>query len=90
MILYLLILLQVLDIASTIVALRNPKLKEGNGLLKPLMDRFGALPVLVGMKLGFIGLLVWDAPLIMVEVLYLLIAFYVWVVWNNIKLIRNS
>lgn len=29
--LYLLTLLQVLDLVSTVVALQNPKLKEGNG-----------------------------------------------------------
>lgn len=90
MILYLLVLLQVLDLASTVVALHNPKLKEGNGLLKPLMDKFGVLPVLVVVKLVFIGLLFWAAPPIIVEVLYLLCAFYAWVVFNNIKLIRSN
>jgi len=90
MILYLLIPLQVLDLLTTVVALRNPKLTEGNGLLKPLMDRFGVLPALLGAKGAFIGLLFWVAPLVPVVVLYLLCGFYSWVVWNNLKLIRNT
>ena len=90
MILYLLIALQVLDLLTTVVALRNPKLTEGNGLLKPLMDRFGVLPALLGAKGAFIGLLFWVAPLVPVVVLYLLCGFYSWVVWNNLKLIRNT
>ena len=90
MILYLLIALQVLDLLTTVVALRNPKLTEGNGLLKPLMDKFGVLPALLGAKGAFIVLLLWAAPLVPVVVLYLLCAGYCWVVYNNLKLIRNS
>ena len=90
MILYSLITLQVLDLLTTVVALRNPKLTEGNGLLKPLMDRFGVLPTLLGAKGAFIGLLFWVAPLVPVVVLYLLCAGYCWAVYNNLKLIRNS
>ena len=88
--LYLLITLQVLDLLTTVVALRNPKLTESNSILKPLMDKFGVLPTLVVIKGVFIGLLFWAAPLVPVEVLYLLCAFYCWVVFNNIKLIRNT
>jgi hypothetical protein len=90
MTLYLLITLQVLDLLTTVVALRNPKLTEGNSILKPLMDKFGVLPTLLVIKGAFIGLLFWAAPLVSVEVLYLLCAGYVWVVWNNLKLIRNN
>lgn len=88
--LYLLTLLQVLDLVSTVVALQNPKLKEGNGLLKQLMDRFGVLPALIGVKLVFLNLILLAAPLVYVEVLYLLCVFYAWVVFNNIKLIRSN
>jgi len=90
MTLYLLIALQALDLLTTVVALRNPKLTEGNGLLKPLMNKFGVLPTLLGAKGTFIVLLLWSAPLVPVEVLYLLCGFYAWVVWNNLKLIRNT
>ena len=90
MTIYILIALQALDLLTTVVALRNPKLTEGNGLLKPLMDKFGVLPALLGAKGAFIVLLLWAAPLVPVVVLYLLCAGYCWVVYNNLKLIRNS
>lgn len=89
MTLHLLITLQVLDLLTTVVALRNPKLTEGNSILKPLMDKFGVPPTLLVLKGAFIGLLFWAAPLVPVEVLYLLCAGYCWVVWNNVKLIRT-
>jgi len=90
MTIYILIALQALDLLTTVVALRNPKLTEGNGMLKPLMDKFGVLPTLLGAKGAFIVLLLWAAPLVPVVVLYLLCGFYAWVVWNNLKLIRNT
>ena len=90
MILYILILLQVLDVASTLIALRNPKLTEGNVLLKPLFDAYGAATVLVVVKLFAICLLFWAEPVVPVEILYILVAFYCWVVFNNVKLIRNT
>jgi hypothetical protein len=87
--LYLLIGLQVLDLLTTVIALRNPKLTEGNGLLKPLFERFGVLPTLIVVKLAFVGLLWWAAPQVPVELLYLLCAGYCWIVFNNVKLIRS-
>ena len=89
-ILYLLIALQVLDLLTTVIALRNPKLTEGNGVLKPMFDRFGVLPTLISVKGAFIALLWWAAPLVPVEVLYLLTAGYCWIVFNNVKLIREN
>jgi len=88
--LYLLIALQVLDLLTTVIALRNPKLTEGNGILKPLFDKYGTFEVLTAVKTIFILLLWWAAPLVPVEVLYVLCAGYCWVVFNNIKLIRNT
>jgi len=90
MIIYILLTLQVLDLTTTVIALRNPKLAESNGFLKPLMDKFGVLPALLVTKGAFIVLMVWAAPQVHVGVLYLLCAFYCWVVFNNIKLIRNT
>ena len=87
--LYALIVLQALDLLTTVVALRNPGLTEGNGLLKPLFERFGVLPALIVVKLAFVGLLWWAAPQVPVEILYVLTAFYCWVVYNNIKLIKG-
>lgn len=90
MMLYVLIALQVLDLLSTVIALRNPKLGEGNGVLKPLFDRFGALPVLLVGKSAFIALLLYWNSQIAIEAVYLLCAVYGYVVVNNIKLIRGN
>lgn len=87
---YLLIALQVLDLLTTVIALRNPKLTEGNGILKPLIDKLGVLPALIVIKGAFIGLIFWAAPQVPVELLYLIAAGYVWVVYSNIKLIRSN
>lgn len=87
---YLLIALQVLDLLTTVIALRNPRLTEGNGILKPLMDKLGVLPALIFIKSAFIALLWWAAPQVPVELLYLIAAGYVWVVYSNIKLIRSN
>ncbi len=88
-ILYLLIALQVLDLLTTVIALRNPKLHEANGVLKALMDKFGVLPTLIVIKGAFVGLLILYWHQVPVEVLYGLTGLYVWVVFNNIKLIRS-
>lgn len=89
MILYLLILLQVLDLLTTVIALRNPKLTEGNGILKPLFDKLGVLPALLLIKAGFIGwIFYWRADLPEWTIM-VLIAGYAYIVFNNIKLIRS-
>ena len=88
--LYALLILQVLDMCSTVVALRNPLLAEGNPLLKPLFDRFGALPTMVVVKVGFMAT-VWAAQDYIHPIgLWVLLAFYSWVVYNNIKLIVST
>ena len=87
MILYILIALQILDVITTVVALRNPKLQEGNSILKPLFDKFGALQTLVVLKLTFIGWLYVFAQQVHQDVLYILIAAYIYIVANNTRLI---
>ena len=87
---YLLAMLQVLDVISTVVALRNPKLHEANGVLKALMVKIGVLPTLLLVKGLFIGLLILYWHQVPVEVLYGLTALYCWVVYNNFKLIRGG
>jgi hypothetical protein len=87
--LYLLIALQVLDLLTTVIALRNPKLTEGNGILKPLFDKLGVLPTLLIMKGGFIGWLLYVRAEVPDWTLLLLCAVYLWIILNNIKLIRS-
>jgi len=92
--LYILIALQLLDLLTTVVALRNQRLTEGNsvGLIQKMMDKIGVQPALVVIKLAFAAIIFWALPLIPAElaaVPWLVAAGYCWVVYNNIKLIRS-
>lgn len=91
---YFLIALQVSDLATTLVALRNPKLAESNKLLVRLFNVFGVAPTLLGIKTAFIAWLWWAAPIVEAggygAVLWLLCAFYAWVTWNNLRMIRAA
>jgi hypothetical protein len=92
-VIYALILLQILDIASTHYALKSGIGAEGNPVLRKLFDRFGHEPVLLAIKGAFIALLWWAVPIIEPSpyffVVYLLVALYVWVVFNNVKIIMR-
>lgn len=81
-----LLVLQVLDIISTVLALRRPGVVEANPLLAPLFKRFGALPVLLVVKSAVCALL-WqyraDLPL---WLLLPLCAGYAYIVINNFQL----
>lgn len=77
-------------IFTTHYALRTGVGTEANPVLRKLFDRFGHEPVLLAIKGAFIALLVWAAHLVPVEVLYALMAFYVWVVWNNLRIILKA
>ena len=52
-----LITFQLLDLLTTHLALKRGGFKEVNGLLAPLFDRFGPLPVLIAFKGTVIALL---------------------------------
>ena len=82
--------LQIADAATTLYALRQPGLSEGNGLMAKWFALVGVVPGLIVFKGAFIGLLIWAAPQIPVDLLYLIIGLYVWVFLNNLKQIKNS
>ena len=78
--------LQIADIWSTDKALRLGK-REANPLLNWLFQRFDPIGVMVAMKLVAAWLL-WYADVYVVT--GLLCAFYLWVVDNNIRVIRGG
>jgi hypothetical protein len=86
----LLLALQVLDIISTVLALRRPGTVEANPLLAPLFARFGALPTLLVVKSAVCALL-WqyqaDLPL---WLLLPLCAGYAYVVVNNFVIVLRA
>ena len=91
--LYILIGLQIADLASTLVALKNPKLREANKVLVWLFGHFGVAPTLIGAKVLFIAFIWWAYPHIVLEggewVLWPLSAFYAYIVFNNVRHIRR-
>ena len=78
--------LQIADIWSTDKALRLGK-REANPLLNWLFQRFDPVGVMVAMQLVAVWLL-WYADVYVVT--GLLCAFYLWVVDNNIRVIRGG
>lgn len=87
--LYLLILLQVADIVTTIIALQGPA-HESNPVLKKLMDKIGVLPALLIVKGLAIAFFWYFQAMIPQAVFWLLCAFYVYIVYNNLMTIRKG
>ena len=86
----LLVALQALDAASTLFALRLPGLGEANPILRPLFERFGAMPVLLAMKGALIALLLVYRDHFPVWLLALGCIVYTAVVINNLRLIAGT
>jgi len=87
--LYIIIALQVADIVTTYLAITNGKGIESNGILAPLFKASGLIPGLLIVKGGFVALLWWAAPLVPVDLLYALAAFYAWVIFNNVQVLSK-
>lgn len=87
--LYLLILLQVADIITTIIALNGPA-HEANPLLKKLMDAIGVVPALMLIKVIMLSFIGYYQAMLPVEVLWALCVFYVLIVVNNLNTIRKT
>ena len=88
--LYVLLVLQALDLISTVIALKRADLVESNPLLNPLFSRFGTLPVLLVVKGALAGFLWWAQAGVDPRLFWLLSAGYAYVVFNNFRLIRNA
>jgi hypothetical protein len=88
MIAFLLILLGIADIATTIIALRQPGTYEANPVAARLMKLIGPIPAMVALKAICTAVIVIVAlrwPLVG----WLFIAGYGYVLWNNISVIRS-
>ena len=88
--LYILIALQLLDLISTVLSLRNPNNFEQNIILNPLFKLFGPLPVLIVFKAAMIGFLLYEEALIPQEILWLISAGYAYVVAKNFSIMKSS
>lgn len=84
------VFLNILDIISTYLVIKNGKGREANVLMKAAMDRVGILPALFCLKIPvliFIYFLL-NNPYIF-WVLLGLNLFYIWVIYNNTKIYRS-
>lgn len=86
----LLTLLQLLDIWTTHKCLSRSGTVESNPILARMFTKLGILPTLILTKGAYIALLWWGAQYVPVELLYAIAAFYVWVVWNNLRILRSA
>jgi len=84
-----LIALQVADFVTTYLALRRPGNREANPIVAKVIDALGLVPGLLVVKGSVVALLVVAAPYLSGFVLVPLLAMYVWVVINNIGVIRK-
>lgn len=87
--LYAIIGLQALDIISTYLCLTKGKGVEANPFLARVFHKIGLLPGLLLTKGAFIGLLIYVYPMVYVEALYAVAALYVWIAFNNFKILRG-
>jgi hypothetical protein len=82
----LLVILQLADVATTHYALRTGKAKESNAIMAWLMARLGVLTALVIAKIPFLAV-AWFAGWWATA---LLCVYYVWVAWNNFRVIKSA
>ena len=81
------LILQVLDVGTTLVALRHGAV-EVNPIVNSMIKRLGAKVALLLIKLAFIILLFWFLHYLPIWSLWAVIAVYVGVVIWNIRTIR--
>lgn len=86
---YFLLALQVADLLSTVVALRNPRLKEANGPLNKLMSAIGVLPALLLAKVTAMSV-IWYYQADIGQWLIALCVLYAVVIANNVRLILKA
>lgn len=86
---YVLVLLQILDLVSTVIALRNPKLGEANGPLAGLMKAIGNLPALLATK-AIAMVLIYTHQADIGAGMIALCLLYACVIANNFRLIKRG
>ena len=87
---YVLVAVQVLDFLTTYFALKDHNASEANGLLKPIMNKIGVVPALVVTKIPTIALFWFYQAQMPIEILWAMCAVGVYVVGNNINVIRRG
>lgn len=86
---YIFIALQVLDAVSTVIALDGGG-HEVNPILKKIMDKIGVIPALVLVKGAAIAFFWYYQELLPDPLVLLLCLGYIWILYNNIQVIREN
>lgn len=82
-------LLQLADIVTTLKLLGKGG-RELNPFLRWLFEQIGTVPALIAVKSVFMAAVYMARDIPQVEwLMWLLIAFYLLIFWNNMKVIRN-
>lgn len=86
-----LIVQQLLDVFTTVTALKTGKAVEANKILKKAMDKIGVTPALVAFKIPFVTLiLLFPEPTVVWYVALLTAVLgYTWVLYNNFTVLRR-
>ena len=87
---YALCVLQVLDVLTTLYAIKSGKGVEANGILSPFFNAVGLVVGLLTVKLFLVVWLIYFLPLLPVWVLAVLCAGYSWVIYNNVMVLLKS
>lgn len=86
---YVLLALQLADAITTVLFIQKGGY-ERNPFIAWVMERIGVIPALMAVKIPLCAVLVWANKYPEVQWVFAgAIALYVWVVWNNIKVIRR-
>ena len=88
LLLVLIIALQVADIATTIIALKNNV--EANPVMRFFFNKVGVVPALLLIKLAFVGFLVVFRHDIHIHAMYVVAALYAYIVFNNVKILQST
>jgi Domain of unknown function (DUF5658) len=87
--LMIIVALQLADIVTTVLCLNTGKAHEANPILSKLFDAIGVIPALVLIKGAFIATLIWAAPHVDPALLWLCVAAYAWVIFNNLRVLQK-
>lgn len=81
--------LQAADAIITIRALKNPKARELNPFAMWLIKQFGVEKAMFGMKVTAVVVILHFLPVTPWHALATLNALYVWIIWRNLKVMKE-
>ena len=83
--------LQLVDVATTLYAIKLGAHEDGRMLMSQVLAIAGKYwpQALVAAKLAFVGLIAWQYDAIAIWAFAAMCAIYAWVIWNNWRVIKR-